>query len=352
MRAVLIIFLLAVDVAAAQRIQLRTSTGPNAEIAARLERYRPGVTPVQPITRQELSDGAPDFKRGATAWIEAAVDPVAQPRRRLIVATYVLDLVREWPRVTTTTQSRTGSVPASPGAQLIEWACSTLRKSAPLQSEVAWHIAAMALLERDSLRAYLAAHLEHAEARFPSEAHWLLIHTLLDELESAAGRRDDGTLSISGGLASKAAAHFEAAAARPATRQMALIRWAAFESDLGHQDVALNRLAAVGRLESDVLRYWAGMIRGRALERAGRGSEAIDAYRAVVVEFPHAQSAGLSLAAALVGANRVAEAARLVSVTIAFPTGAEGPDPWDFYRAPETLLWSAAFDAIRREVTP
>jgi hypothetical protein len=337
------------DASAWQGIQLRTRTGANAEIAERLEGYRPGVTPVVRISQEELWGGAVDFKRAATAWIDAAVSPLDQPRRRLVVATYALELLKEPPSAATAgRQNRTSTTGSA--FQLLDWACATLRKSDPHPSETAWHVAAFALLERAG--APLAGHLEHAETRFPAGDHWLLVRALIDELESEPGRRDDGTLSISGRLVSRATQHFQAAAARPSTRQQALIRWAAFESDLGRQDIALSRLDSVGPLESEVLRYWAGMIRGRALERGGRGPEAIEAYRAVAAEFPNAQTAGLSLAAALVGANRVAEAARVVSTAIGFAAGATPPpDPWDFYRSPDTLLWSRALDEIRRGVT-
>jgi len=288
-----------------------------------------------------LWSGAADFRRGANAWIDAG-ELRDQPRRRLIVAAYVLDILKEFEdrRLWTSTQ---------PAEGLLEWACATLRKSDVTRAESAWHTAALALVERSAPTDVIQKHLDHAQARFPSDDHWLLVRVLVDELEADADRRDDGTLSISGGARTRTTQHFQAAAARPATRQEALIRWAAFESDLGDQEAALKHLADAGPLSNDVLQYWRGVIRGRALERTKRSPEAIDAYRSVVAQFPGAQVARLSLAAALVDAHRVLEASAIVSSAVAFTDAAPAPDPWDFYRSPDVLLWSWAFEQLRRE---
>lgn len=339
--------LLAVD-ATAQRLTLRSSGGPaNAELTERLSNYQPGVTVVPPITRDALWSGAADFRRGATSWIDAGA-PGDEQRRRLVVATYALDLLK-------TFEDRTLWSATQPAGALLEWACTTLRKSDLLvqPAELAWHVAALALLERSGPAEVVKEHLDHAEARFPANADLLLVRALVDELESEEGRRDDGTLSISGALTSRARQHFQQAAARPSTRQQALIRWAAFESDLGRHDAALAHLVEAGRPASPVLRYWLGVVRGRTLERLNRGADAIDAYRAVVAEFPHAQVATLSLAAALVDAHRVVEAAGVVEAAVTRPTGPAPPaDPWEFYRVPEVLLWPAAFEELRRAVAP
>jgi hypothetical protein len=331
------------DHVVARQLTVRGSRGPETtELTERLDRYKPGATAVPPMTVDVLRSGAADFRRGATAWIDAG-ELRDQPRRRLIVAAYVLDILKEFEdrRLWTSTQ---------PAEGLLEWGCATLRKSdIATRAESAWHTAALALVERSGPTDVIQKHLDHAQARFPADDHWLLVRVLVDELEADAGRRDDGTLSISGGARTRATQHFQVAAARPATRQEALIRWAAFDSDRGDQEAALKHLVDAGPLSSDVLQYWGGVIRGRALERAKHIPEAIDAYRSVVAQFPGAQTARLSLAAALVDAHRVLEASTIVSSAVAFTDATPGPDPWDFYRSPDVLLWSWAFEQLRRE---
>lgn len=320
---------------------------PTAALSAlgeRLELYRPGVSVVSPLSRDALWAGAGDFRRDALAWIGAAAAP-DQPRRRLAVATYVLDMLKDFEEALLWEDSQAAST-------LLEWACARLRHSAPLPAERAWHIAALALLERSSTVTVLQRHLDHAESRVPNHDKWALVRALIDEWESREGQRDDGMLSVSGGLAARAMQHFQQAASRASVRQEALLRWGAYESDLGRQDAALAHLDQIGAMDDPYLRYWFGLIKGRALRRANRADDAVAAYRMAVAESPSAQSGSLGLAAALVSARRMAEAATIVSRAVAPEGAAPAPDPWSIYRSPDVRFWPIAMDDLRAAVAP
>jgi hypothetical protein len=315
-----------------------------AGVAGALDRYQPGVSAVQGLPRDVLWSGAGDFRRDATAWIAAGVPPDV-PRRQLAVATYVLDLLKD-------VEERLLWDDTQAASTLLEWACAKLRESPALPAERAWHIAALAVLERSSTVTVLRKHLDHAESRVPGDDKWPLVRALIDEWESREEPRDDGTLSVSSGLAARAVQHFQQAAARISVRQEALLRWGAYESDLGRHDAALAHLDQVGELNDPFLRYWFALIKGRALRRANRPDEAIAAYRMAVVQFPSAQSGTLALAAALVSARRMSEAATVVNGAITPQGNDSAPDPWSMYRSPDVRFWPRAFDELRRAVAP
>jgi tetratricopeptide (TPR) repeat protein len=310
--------------------------------ADRLQRYTPGVSVVEPLARDALWTGAGDFRRDALAWVTAGGAADAA-RRRLAAATYVLDLLKdvEEPGLWEDSQA---------AVTLLEWACARLREAPPLPTERAWHVAAMALVERSSTFTVLQRHLEHAESRVPNDDKWLLARALGAEWQSRATPRDDGTLVVPGGLAARAVQHFQQAAEKPSVRQEALLRWGAYESDLGRHDAALEHLKQVGDAGDPFVRYWLGLIRGRVLARANRTEEAIEAYRTAMAEVPLAQSARLGLAAALVSARRMAEAAALVNSMVAADNAAAVSDPWRIYRSPDVRFWPRALDELRQAV--
>jgi tetratricopeptide (TPR) repeat protein len=328
-------------VAAAAALAAQDARPPADGVAARLETYQPGRSVVPPLPREAQWAGAGDFRRDAAAWIVAG-GPADAPRRRLLVATYVLDTVKDIEPAASWREAEV--VP-----NLLEWACARLRESAPLGAEEAWHVAALALLERSSTVTALEHHLEHAENRVPAGERWPLVRALIDEWKSENNRLDDGTRRVSGSVASRAAEHFQQAAQRASVRQEALLRWAAFESDLGRQDAALAKLDAIGPLADPFLRYWLGVIKGRALRRAHRPEDAIAAYRSSIAELPSAQSAALGLAAALVSLQRLTEAADVAARAVA-PVPASPPDPWTQFRSPDVRFWPSALDRIRAEV--
>jgi tetratricopeptide (TPR) repeat protein len=329
---------------AAAWLAVASLSARQAGVAPALDRYQPGVSAVQPLPRDVLWSGAGDFRRDAIAWIAAG--PLAdQPRRRLSAATYALDLLKDFEETLLWEETQAAST-------LLEWACARLRESAPLPAERAWHIAALAVLERSSTVTVLRRHLEHAESRFPDDDKWTLVRALTDEWESRERPRDDGTMAISSGLAARAMQHFQQAASRPSVRQEALLRWGAYESDLGRHDAALAHFNAIGELSDPFLRYWLGLVKGRALRRANRAEEAIAAYQVAVAEFPSAQSATLGLAAALVSARRMADAAAIVNGVVSPQITTPSPDPWNIFRSPDVRFWPRALDELRRAVAP
>jgi tetratricopeptide (TPR) repeat protein len=330
--------------ATAVAVMAQASRPASGSIGEQLARYQPGVSATRPLSRDALWSGAGEFRREATAWI-AGGGAADAPRRRLLVATYVLDLLKdvEDERLWQDGQS----APA-----LVDWACARLRDSAPLPAERAWHVASLALLERSSTVTVLERQLDRAEMRVPDGDRWPLVRALTDEWRSEDRRRDDGTLAVPGGVASRAAQHFEQAASRSGVRQEALLRWAAYESDLGKSDAALARLDRIGQMDDPFLRYWTGLVKGRVLRRLNRPEDAIAEYRSAVAEFPSAQSGALGLAAALVGVRHMTEASAVVTRAIAAAADSSVPDPWKIYRSPDVRLWPGALDELRAAVTP
>jgi tetratricopeptide (TPR) repeat protein len=141
----------------------------------------------------------------------------------------------------------------------------------------------------------------------------------------------------------------ERAADRAPVRQEALLRMGAFESDIGQHGAAIERFDRIGPLADPFLRYWLGLLKGRALQRAGRHEDAVAVYRAAVAEFPSAQSAAFNLAAALVALRRPSEASAVIERVLR-DADASTPDPWLTYRTPDVRLWPAALDEIRMAV--
>jgi len=327
--------LAAVAAVAAQEVR------PSSSLAQSLEAYEPGRSGVSPMPRAALWSGASDFRRETSAWVDSG-DPAEAPRRRLIVATYVLDMLKdvEDPRIWQDGQ-------AAPA--LVEWACSEVRKAAPQRAEEAWFIAGIALLERSSTMTVLAAHLERAETRIPSGERWPLVRSLIEQSKLEAHRRDDGTFAVSPGAATRTTQPLERATELASVRQEALLRLGALESDLGRHDAALKRFDRIGSLNDPFLRYWLGLIKGRALQRAGRTQDAAATFRTAVTEFPSAQSGAFSLASALVALRRPSEASAILERALRDEESST-PDPWLTYRTPDVRLWPQALDEIRRAV--
>jgi tetratricopeptide (TPR) repeat protein len=325
---------------------ITVTRSPNAStamspLAQRLLDYRPGQSAILPLTRDGLWSGAGDFRRDAIVWVDGG--PTADaPRRRLVVATYVLEMLQEFE----------GALwkPGRQASGLLEWAWTQLEKSAPLPAERGWWTAALALVERSSMADGLRHHLTQAEKRFPNDDQWLLTRAIADELELRAAPNDDGSFPISRAFASRIAERFQQAAARPSMRAEALIRWAAYDSDMGRQDAALAQLAGVGPMEDQLLRFWHALVTGRALDRANRAQEAAEAYRKALAEFPLAQSAALGLAGALVNMRQLTDAAMFVRGAVDADASIGAEDPWDFFFTPDVRRWPGAITTLRNEL--
>ena len=343
----------------------------NQTTTAMLDRYARGDAAsgsFARLTDDELWSEVRDLRRVAPGWIRANGGD-AEARRRLAVATYVLELIDAqgalpWP-------------PALSAFDLLEWACELLREAPPAPAERSWHLASVALLERlETLGAgqsrsrpyrssadqygtdsdpvtidaadFLTNHLAHAEQRVPGEARWVLARAVAQELRTWPESRDDKAFSVPSALASRISARFQEAAAHESVRPEAHIRWGYFELRRGNATAALAHFEQAGAPDDVALRYWLHLFRGRALEQAHRPADAIASYRLAMSAAPYAQSAALSLGAALVADHHPSEAASLVSRTLAIHP--VPMDPWTLYTAADYRFWSQLIADLRAAI--
>ena len=326
----------------------------------RYERGDPAGRPPSFASVQAFTSSFENLRKAAPVWI--GVDPSQQGRRRLVLATYALDLINANPDVVADGPvNRAGDAAlremagenlralASPSASdVVEWACSVLREGPPLPAERTWHGAAIAVLERFRGQSALDSHIAHAENRFPKDPEWALARAVFQELQTWPDRRDEAEYRPPSGLtASRIVARFEEAAGFAATRQEAHLRWGYFELRRGRADEALTHFAEVGAPGDAVLRYWLHLFKGRALQSVGRLDEAIASYRLAFAEVPYAQSATTALAAALVANHQADEAA---AVTNRMLTVRPPLDPWNFYTFPATRFWRTLMSQLHEAV--
>lgn len=152
-----------------------------------------------------------EIETKAQAWT-LLKGPADAPARRLLAATFVLDVARVWADERaggTSSSSATTIVPSrlfGPprwyyARRLIAWGCQLLRSAEPILPEARlWYLASTALFEGlqdrelllgstrqssvagDSLRAELATgHLAHARAQFPDEMRFRLAEAVAEE---------------------------------------------------------------------------------------------------------------------------------------------------------------------------
>ena len=225
-----------------------------------------------------------------------------------------------------------------------------LREGGALPIEGGWHLAALVLLERSAPPDVLLTHLQHARSRFPNADRWPLIEAIAEESRRPGIPQDDGTIAVQDDAASRVTAAYEAALTHEAVRQEAQLRLGFFELRRDEPKQALSRFAGIPVPEDTSLRYWLNLFKGRALERLNRPTEAIEAYRLALASVPSAQTAALSLAAALTRERRTEEASSLATTTMTTPPSAV--DPWFYYVQPDLRFWPALMSGLREAIRP
>ena len=98
------------------------------------------------------------------------------------------------------------------------------------------------------------------------------------------------------------------------------------------------------------LRYWLHLFKGRALEQKNRPADALVAYRLAFEDVPYAQSATVSLGAALVAEHRPGEAAALITRMLAMRPAP--PDPWTLYTCPDLRFWPQLLAELQKAIVP
>ena len=321
---------------------------------------------VNAFARTQVDDGFVDsVRRDAPVWVSAAAPP-NRSRRRVAAAALLLELLQDQRSVRVGPPPATvlingnayayggqrrdpkGWVPGHPYQRLLEAACGLLREEKiPLPAERIWHDAAIALVESLPEPDTLDRHLAHAEQRFPGDGRVTLARAVVAEQRTWPDTRDDaGQRTLA--KASMLPALFERAAARPDVRAEAEIRWGYYELRLKHADAALAHFDKAEPGPDLFLTYLGHLLRGRALEQAGRVDDAVASYRLAHHDVPEAQSASLALSGALVRGNQRLEATAVAhdAVTTAVP----GLDPWLEYGAGDRRLWPLHLAQLRAAV--
>ena len=291
------------------------------------------------------------LKRDVPAWIEED-GPADVPRRRLIAATFMLEvgnagIDHQWLLTSAVT----------------EWACDLLRKAGkPTEIERRWHLSALALLESNFLLRSetrpnergpaIRSHLNHIKQRFPDEPRLLLAEALVDEYDywtsrlNALSQATDASATANESSASGPLPKYEKAAALEPNRREAHLRMGFLEFKRGNLDRALSLLASAAGEDDDVTRtYLAHLFAGWTQEKAGRMELAITSFR-------HALSSLNGLSAALgLGVRLYAIDARDEADAIVARALAEGaPDPFKLYGYGDFRRWPHLISGLRQEV--
>lgn len=276
----------------------------------------------------------PVFKKDAAAWI-AADGPAAVPRRRLVAATFALEI------------GYSGlSSQFEMTKQATEWACDLLRSAGPpSEVERKWQLAALALLEgsfepgdprrKQEIAPALTKHLGHLKARFPEEPRIELVRAYLHEYDYWTVRLKPS--SVRGMLrtfydesaAALAIPSLESLTQRPGIGPEVHLRLGYLEYARDHLDAALEHLAAASRGSDDPTRaYLAHLFIGWTHEKAKRFDDATASFRRALASV-NALSAALALGVRLYGVNSRDEADAVVQS--ALDAGVSTPDPWKEY---------------------
>ncbi len=291
------------------------------------------------LTIEQIRTLQRDMRRDVSSWVAAAaVDD--QPRRRLIAATFVLDVLQMQndPFLWTSNQA---------AWDLLDWTEGMLRDGPPLPAERQWYLAAIALLERADAGKQLELFAGRAQGRFPNDDRWVLAKGIAQELATWPQDREGPTFAPNPAISTLIVSRYEAAAALPSVKQEALLRLGFFELRRGRVAEALTRFDQVGEPQEQFMRYWLGLLQGRALQKAGRISEAIASYQRAFNEVPFARSATAALCAALIADHREADAQRLAVRMLAT---SPPPDPWTVYVLPDFRFWTLIIGQLRRAV--
>ena len=287
--------------------------------------------------------------KDAEAWI-AADGKDAIPRRRLVAATFALELGRagvntqwSWTR------------------DMLEWACTQMRKAGPpSDEELEWSLASLALIEgsfeppnpRRPESDWLPTHIKHVRERFPNEPRLLLARALIDEFEYWKLRWSYTRYGprINDDVAAAAIPALERAAAIPANAKEARLRIGYLQMRLGKLDSALEHLKFAAEGDDDPTRvHLAYLFIGWTHERAGRMNEAAAAFRQSIAVI-NGQSAALALGARLYAVDARDEADDIVMAAVSGDRVVA--DPWKVYGYGDYRRFPQLIARLRARILP
>jgi VWFA-related protein len=283
------------------------------------------------------------LRRDGVDWIRA-VPAIDQPARRLATVGFVLDLLY-------TQNDPYLWLDNQPAPDLLDWSASALQAGPPTPEERLWYFGAIALLERAGVPDALERFALRASRRFPDESRFALARGVAQDLRTWPEPRDAHAFAVTPAVAAALVARYEEASMLPAVRTEAMLRLAYFDLRRGRIDAALARFEGIRNdpANDTALRFWLHLLRGRALEQAGRLPDAIDMFQQALDDVPAAPSARSALIAALAKARRPAEAARIAAGALSTPPA--DVDPWTLYVLPDMRYWNAINEQLRKAVT-
>jgi Flp pilus assembly protein TadD len=342
-----------------------------------------------------------EVTREGKKWV-AAKGPKEVERRRLVLATFVLEIVerlasdreqtdaekeiRAMARSTNTLRSGdlaglTQAAPSNPrpsamaadtewgvAMRLVNWVRQQLvdqRTPAPL--EMVWHQAFIGLIEyyclkeggapNTSIIKDLQLELEYVRDRYPKEPQFLLAWAWGDywDYRPAAEsmlwpeKMDIDHLWDTWEIPflHSAEGYYAAALATPATAAEAKVRIAELRLKRHDADGALAILRDVDATSRDrEVRYLSSLEQGWAYDLNGDGAKAIESFRRALAFLPDAQTASIALAGALMIDGRPDEASDITDRALT----AHVLDPWIFHRYPAFQHYPDLMNRLREEL--
>jgi tetratricopeptide (TPR) repeat protein len=348
------------------------------------------------------SDVRKAIEREAAAWIEKQ-SPASAPRRRIVVAAFVIDFAR----------ARYSAIQAKAGIgtfqsprfymhhgevdrawselrPLVEWACALLRRHAAAPFEREWFIASLQLF-RDFGDADVhpipgsglpneygqaPGHLGHALGRLPNEP-WIRIMVaerqtnrlassiririelaerdyvkieglrLIQDAPRSAARDASVRYAYLADLR-RARQDVLPLAADPSVRARVHLNLGGIALAFGERDVARRYFDDIAPWTSNpCLTYLGHLLRGRVEELENRPEDAERAYRAALTTVPQAQSGAVALSTLLWLQNRPGEASVLAES--AFSGTSPADDPWTAWQnAGHCTEWHQVMTELRQ----
>jgi tetratricopeptide (TPR) repeat protein len=222
--------------------------------------------------------------------------------------------------------------------------------------ELAWHQAALGLLEERLYWSGVDAYVEALSGRYGSDAagarvdgRILLAHGIAQEQRCWLERQapdghaiDAATKATRDAGLKEAVRRYAAAATVPEVANEANVRSAWVQFQLGAHADALRTIDLARPTGDNDLTYWMYLFRGRILDALNRQADAERAYRSALAVRPFAQSAAVGLALTLLRLERPDEAQ--ASAVYARQQPADASDPWWTYFGADArfvLRWRA-----------
>jgi hypothetical protein len=321
---------------------------------------------------RDLRDLRKIYPKAARVWIERV--PADVPRRRLVAAGLVLEVVKErYERDWTTWHD---------ARELVEWSCQELRRGPATSGEQAWHRASVALAGRTHDWRWLSGvnpprdesllarpgpttnHLLHAWGRFPTDSFFWVAKaiTLADQFNAnsdvnyradrvRSGTSDRGVVLSQLKVGLDSARRESRSAIREFDSVLAGAEWSARAKAhvanlylMMHDNSSALSYArdAVKEARDRRSRYLGHFIAGMSLERLGRAQEARATYLDALDAFPGQVAA--FRAAVIAGTD----AGMSTSLQGALDDGLE--DPYHLINYGMYVYWHDLIEAFHREL--